>query len=675
MANAGKMSEGRRRFVRQAWISAVLVALLVMALAETRPVTWLESGTYDARVRWSADRSKADPSIVIIDVDNASLDALTGVIGRWPWTRRVWTETLRYVKKGGPRAVGVDIVFAGETPEQPEVDTGLARVVNSSGNVVLAYSISIIKPDQEPAEEEKQATQAQLKLLGREARPPAGHPAHELPAEYAAGNIPLGEIAEAAAGLGCINAAPDSDSTIRRTPPLFRMGGRDYPSFNLRVAEIAAGASGVKLPEAPLNSEGNLMLQWHGPSNPLEQRAYQRIPIWEVICSIYPDQCPPEAPRHPSEFFKDKVVLIGGGTTAAGDVRPTPFAPLEPGVFIHATAIDNFLHGGGMRTAPRWYLPLAIALLAAVGTWLPIRFASGARGLLGAGAVLVVYGFANYAAFGYQRTWLPMVAPGGALVFSYLSAAGVRFATVGRELRRTRGTLDRYISPQLVDYVLENLETVELGGQKRELTIMFSDVRNFTTLSEKSDPTELIKLLNEYLEAMTEIIFKHDGVVDKFIGDGILAYWGAFTPGKNHALLASRASLEMLVRLEQLNRGWLEQGRNPIAIGIGVNTGEVVFGNVGSGKKVEFTVIGDPVNLAARLEGQNKDFGTSIIISEFTRAMLGDAARVRRLGGVKVKGKTVETEVFELLGLEDGAPLRAAEPVEGKPSEKQETLG
>ncbi|MGH9580081.1 MAG: adenylate/guanylate cyclase domain-containing protein, partial [Terriglobales bacterium] len=210
---------------------------------------------------------------------------------------------------------------------------------------------------------------------------------------------------------------------------------------------------------------------------------------------------------------------------------------------------------------------------------------------------------------------------------------------------------DRYISPDLVNYVLENLETIQLGGEKKELTILFSDVRNFTTLSEKADPVELIRLLNEYLEAMTEIIFKYDGIVDKFIGDGILAYWGAFTPGKNHAELAARASLEMLERLAELNRNWLAAGRQEIAIGIGLNTGEVIFGNVGSGRKIEFTVIGDPVNLASRLEGLNKEFKTSIIISDATRLMLGEAARVRSLGGVKVKGKTIETEVFELQGL------------------------
>ena len=162
---------------------------------------------------------------------------------------------------------------------------------------------------------------------------------------------------------------------------------------------------------------------------------------------------------------------------------------------------------------------------------------------------------------------------------------------------------------------------------------------------------------------MTEIIFKHDGIVDKFIGDGILAYWGAFTPGKNHALLAARASLEMTRRLEELNREWQSVGRQPISIGIGLNTGDVIFGNVGSGKKIEFTVIGDAANLASRLEGLNKQFGTSIIISESTRSRLGDAAVVRALGGVQVKGKTVETQVYELQWLDSTAPQRLVQKV------------
>ena len=212
-------------------------------------------------------------------------------------------------------------------------------------------------------------------------------------------------------------------------------------------------------------------------------------------------------------------------------------------------------------------------------------------------------------------------------------------------------------------YVLNHLEEINLAGEKRELTIFFSDVRNFTTITEQSDPIELIALLNEYLTAMTEIIFKHDGIVDKFIGDGILAYWGAFTPGKNHALLAARASLEMTRRLEELNREWQSVGRQPISIGIGLNTGDVIFGNVGSGKKIEFTVIGDAVNLASRLEGLNKQFGTSIIISESTRSRLGDAAVVRALGGVQVKGKTVETQVYELQWLDSTAPQRLVQKV------------
>src|SRR5262249_20877951 len=207
--------------------------------------------------------------------------------------------------------------------------------------------------------------------------------------------------------------------------------------------------------------------------------------------------------------------------------------------------------------------------------------------------------------------------------------------------------------PQLVRYVMDHLDSFRFDGDKRKLTILFSDVRSFTTLTEKSDPVRLLKQLNEYLAAMTDIIFQYDGIVDKFIGDGIMAHWGAFTPERPNATLAARAALDMIAKLRELNRNWEAAGFPALDIGIGLNTAEVIFGNVGAAKKLDFTAIGDGVNLASRLESENKVFKTHIIISESTLEELGEAAQVNPLGAVVVKGKTVGVQIFELKSLAD----------------------
>jgi len=295
-------------------------------------------------------------------------------------------------------------------------------------------------------------------------------------------------------------------------------------------------------------------------------------------------------------------------------------------------------------------LPAAAITLGLLGGVLQMTMrAVFPRVTLLAGILLFYIGF-SVLSFQKLHFVFPLFPPLLALLLSYGSASTARYATTGRELRQTRRVLERYVAPQLVNYVMSNLESFQLKGNKRELTILISDVRNFTTMTEKSDPEELIALLNDYLAAMTDIIFKYNGIVDKFIGDGILAYWGAFTPEENHAEDAALAALEMIEQLAQLNQRWQEQGKQPIAIGIGINTGKVIFGNIGKGKKLEFTVIGDAVNLASRLEGLNKEFHTSIVIGEETRLRLGNNMDVRCLGGVKVKGKTIETQVYELRG-------------------------
>jgi adenylate cyclase len=369
-----------------------------------------------------------------------------------------------------------------------------------------------------------------------------------------------------------------------------------------------------------------------------------------MICSIYPDQCDAGVTKHPASEFRDKIVLVGASAAGSYEVRPTAVSETAPGMFVLATAIDNLLHNDGVQLTP-WPASFALIVLLAVlpGVAL-LRFRSIVAPLGATLAVMVVWSAICLVAY-RQSLWLPMSAPLLAAALSFTSNTVYRYVTVDRELSRTRGTLERYVSPQLVRYVMDRIDEFSFKGEKKKLTIFFSDVRSFTTLTEKSDPVELLSQLNEYLEAMTDIIFRYDGIVDKFIGDGIMAHWGAFTPERDNAHLAAQASLDMMTRLGELNMGWVAAGRPPLDIGIGLNTDFVILGNVGTGKKVDFTAIGDGVNLAARLESSNKEYKTHIIISEATLHELGDKAKVRPLGSVVVKGKTVGVQIYELLGV------------------------
>lgn len=678
----------RKNFVRGSVLAAAATALLIVILYCFHAFNWLENGAYDARVRMAA-KPNGDQRIVIIDIDDASFEQMKEQGWRWPWTRRAWAAILKYLPPrdattGRPSAVVFDIIFAGN--ETQDIDQDLADAMRRAGNVIIGYSFStnttIVQRTNDARAQRGSAPAAtpnavedQWESLQRDVALSTGT-GEEVSPQKTTLNASLRIFTETAAGMGSITATPDSDGSIRKVPLRFDDASSSYPSLALRTVQLVTGtkpsnsrltSKGFQLdvstnsPLLPVDQNRRLILWWHknfdrAPDLQEGLFPYQRIPMWQIFCSMWPQKCDPSVKKFPPEYFKDKIVIVGASAASTYDAHPMPFGDVTPGFLGHATAIDNLLHAQSVRQTPLWAAMLLIIVMAAAGCVIPITVQSTTLDFLSVFFVIGCYSALTLAALAFWHLWVPMVAPIGATLLSYVSSATIRYATTGRELRQTRSTLDRYVSPQLVGYVLDHLEEINFQGEKRELTIFFSDVRNFTTLTEKSDPMELISLLNEYLTAMTEIIFKYDGVVDKFIGDGILAYWGAFTPGKNHALLAAKASLEMLQRLEELNHKWQAAGRQPIAIGIGLNTGDVIFGNVGSGKKIEFTVIGDPVNLASRLEGLNKEFGTNIIVSEQTRARLGDAAIVRSLGGVKVKGKTVETAVYELRWLDSAAP-------------------
>jgi adenylate cyclase len=657
----------QREFIVGVCAVVVLSAFCMVLLANSRAGAWLESGTLDARARFAANPAQADRQIVIIDADNASLSSLQEKLGRWPWTRRVWTEIVRYVDRGQPKAIAIDAIFSGA--ESPAVDAGFATVLKSQRNAVLGFTFVATQIDHVDQADQAGAPRPPDQPLALAAAPTGpGGPATPLDLNKFVPNLPEPQLSAAAAALGALNAQPDPDGVIRRVPLQFRYGSRIFNSFDTAAAQQALAqplqwsqhrnAALLAGRSIPVDPEGRILLLWHGGSF-----VYPRLPLWEVICSIYPDQCPADVERFPPEYFRDKIVLIGTSAAASYDAHPTPFATAAPGFLAHATAIDNLLHGEAIRQASLAWFALASTLMAAIGGYASFFLRRLSQGTLLVLLLLAAYAAACFAAYAHWHFAAPMVTPMLALFLSFGLSTGARYVTTGRQLRQTRGMLDRYMAPQLVEYVMSNIDDLRLAGDKRELTILVSDVRNFTTMTERSDPLQLIALLDDYFAAMTEIIFRHNGIVDKFIGDGILAYWGAFTPSVNHAAQAAEAALEMLTRVEQLNLEWAPQDKGPISIGIGINTGPVIFGNIGRGKKIEFTVIGDAVNLASRLEGLNKEFQTSIIISDCTRERIAAQASTRSLGGYKVKGKTVETTVHELLGWtarEPAAPVQKA---------------
>jgi adenylate cyclase len=633
----------RKRLRRGLSLLTAALILLFCFFEYAGSLDWLENRSSDWRVKATVNAAKADHDIVIIDIDNASYRDVSEQLGRWPWTRRIWTALLRYISPGHPKLILFDILFGGQ---EPQADPGFAAAIRSAGNVILpfAFTSAEVKTETKTNPPDK----ALVTVTG-------STPVTELKASEWSLNVPNDLFSAAIAGSGSILSDPDRDGIWRRLPLVARYDGRTWSTLWLAAAMKLNGATSAQFENGefragpirlPVDRKGDYIVRWQG--TPIT--AYKRIPIAQMVCSMQPEMCDPSVTKHPASEFQGKIVFIGASAAGSYELRPTAVSETAPGFFVLTTALDNLLHNDAVRRTPEAVAFLLIVLLASLPAWSVAASRSITVPLAVTFGAVAVYGGVCFLLYA-NSIWLPMSAPMLAAAVSFTGNTAFRYLTVDRELSRTRGTLERYVSPQLVRYVMDNLDSIRFDGQKRKLTIFFSDVRSFTTLTEKSDPVRLLKQLNEYLEAMTDIIFKYDGIADKFIGDGIMAHWGAFTPGRPNAALAARAALDMMEKLGELNRHWEATGFPALDIGIGLNTAEVIFGNVGTGKKLDFTAIGDGVNLAARLESENKAYKTHIIISEATLQELGDAAQVNPLGEVVVKGKTVGVRIFELKGL------------------------
>jgi len=408
-----------------------------------------------------------------------------------------------------------------------------------------------------------------------------------------------------------------------------------------------------------------VVLNWRGPYNDPRRgrhaQTYRIFPVAQIMLS-YDQAAAGETPEVPLDAFKGKVVLIGSSGAGLFDARANPFGANDPGVLIHATLADNLLTGDFLRRASP-LANVAALVLAALLAGIAASFIASVWWSVAAGVALAAaYLGLALALFGGQ-VWLDAAAPVLAVLLTFTGGMVFNYFTEGRHKRQIREMFSKYVAPEYVAQLADDPSKIALGGRRAELTILFSDIRGFTSISEKLEPHEVIEFLNEYLSLMAGVVKEKGGTLDKFIGDAVMAFWGEPVHHPDHADRAADCALAMQATTAQLARRWVAEGKPDIHIGVGINTAEVVVGNIGSVEhKLDYTVIGDGVNLASRLESANKEFKTGIIISEFTLAKLGDRFEVRALGDVKVKGKERPVTIYELLGRRaEGAPaLRPA---------------
>jgi adenylate cyclase len=607
--------------------ATIAVAFALLRLATPWPLELLDLKALDLRFTLRGGRVPTN-AVVIVGIDERSLARL----GRWPWPRSRIAELVERLTGYGARTIAFDAVF--DQADAPN-DAAFAAAIRNSGRVVLGEFFAFDEPPTAnvPVFPELSVRDRGAGGIARLRKATAIH-------------WPVPALASAAADIGHVNMLPDVDGGFRRAPLAIRLDDAVAPSLAVaavrhwlggRDALLTIGRPGetrlvVAEHELPIDDSGELRIDFAGPPG--------TFPIVSALDVI--------EQRVSRPLLDGKLVLVGH--TAHGfDSRPTPFAGAAPGVEIQASVIDDLLRGRGL-VQPPWLVPVEAAGIVVLGILTGLLIAWRAfAGAVGALALYVILFAASQLAFAFEGTVTTVVYPYAMVITATLAGLVYQYTSADEERQYVRHAFERYVGAEVADLLAREPGRLGLGGEKRELSILFTDIRGFSTIAEHMQPEALADLLTEHLGAQTRVVFAHEGFLDKYIGDAVMAFWGAPLAVPDHARRACAAALDIVAAMPALRAEWAARGWPDVHIGLGIDTGEAVVGNFGSAQRFSYTAISDHVNLASRLEGLNKLYGTQILISEETHREVGDAFVCREIDCVRVKGKKRPVVVYELL--------------------------
>jgi len=627
---------------------AVGLAAAVMTLAFWG-LGWLntwEAKTWDWRSRLLAGPGAATDDIRLILLDQNSLDWAFRENGlTWPWPRELYGAIVSYCQRSGAKAVAFDVLFTEPSKYGVTDDTAFSDAAKGFGRFAGAVfmgqssgSTTRWPPDIPALKWNITGLQSWLKAVRPEKT------------TFRRASFPIPELAKSAAILCNIQSEPDPDGVYRRARLFGVFDNHILPALGIgaylaanpqATSAIQPGRLSINEKTIQIDDAGNAILRFRGPSG--THQAYSAAAVLQSEIRILNGDAP--TIKDP-DAFKDKYVLFGFTAPGLYDLRSAAVGGVYSGVEIHATLLDNFLSGDFIQTVPPAPVFIFIIILALSGAVLTSAFSS-VRAIVSASSLFLAAPIGLSLGAYLQGFWLPIIAPETAVILAIVLALVFNYITEGRQKRFIKNAFQQYLSPAVIEQLLQNPDRLKLGGERKMLSIFFSDLQGFTSISEGLDPEALTQLLNDYLSAMTDIVHDEGGTVDKYEGDAIIAFWNAPLDVPDHAVRVTQAALRCQARLAELRPAFKDRIGKDMHMRIGINTGMAVVGNMGSHTRFDYTMLGDAVNLAARLEGTNKQFGTYTMISQATRQLIGDAFAVRELARVAVVGRKKAVTVYE----------------------------